>query len=116
VAEAAYKGERIVMIEPADIAQLHAEALVTEQLLKKLGLNVELATSEWGSAIKRINVKEPVAWLSGDAKRKPPWSYARFSPLYWFSCWRRCFPASGCSDARLLHQSIPKALWQDGAA
>ena len=60
VAEAGYKGERIVVIDPADIAQLHAEALVTEQLLKKLGLNVELATSEWGTAIKRINVKEPV--------------------------------------------------------
>jgi peptide/nickel transport system substrate-binding protein len=28
--------------------------------LKKLGLNVELATSEWVTAIKRINVKEPV--------------------------------------------------------
>jgi peptide/nickel transport system substrate-binding protein len=60
VAEAGYKGERVVVIDPADIAQLHAEALVTEQLLKKLGLNVELATSEWGTAIKRINVKEPV--------------------------------------------------------
>src|SRR5262249_44645354 len=60
IAEAGYKGERVVVIDPADIAQLHAEALVTEQLLKKLGLNVELATSEWGTAIKRINVKEPV--------------------------------------------------------
>ena len=60
VAEAGYQGERIIVIDPADIAQLHAEALVTEQLLKKLGLNVELATSEWGTAIKRINVKEPV--------------------------------------------------------
>jgi peptide/nickel transport system substrate-binding protein len=54
VAEAGYQGERIIVIDPADIAQLHAEALVTEQLLKKLGLNVELATSEWGTAIKRI--------------------------------------------------------------
>jgi peptide/nickel transport system substrate-binding protein len=60
VAEAGYKGERIVVIDPADIAQLHAEALVTEQLFKKLGFNVELATSEWGTAIKRINVKEPI--------------------------------------------------------
>ena len=47
-------------IDPADIPQLHAEALVTEHLLKRLGLNVELATTEWGTAIKRINVKEPV--------------------------------------------------------
>jgi peptide/nickel transport system substrate-binding protein len=60
VAEAGYKGERIVLLDPADIAQLHAEALVTEQLLKKLGLDVELAPSEWGTAVKRVQVKEPV--------------------------------------------------------
>jgi peptide/nickel transport system substrate-binding protein len=60
VAEAGYKGERLVLLDPADIAQLHAEALVTEQLLKKLGLNVELATSEWGTTVKRVNVKEPI--------------------------------------------------------
>ena len=60
VTEAGYKGERIVLLDPADIPQLHAEALVTEQLLKKLGLNVELATGEWGTIVKRVNVKEPV--------------------------------------------------------
>ena len=60
VAEAGYQGERIVVLDPADIAQLHAEALVTEQLLKKLGLKVELATSEWGTAVKRLQVKEPI--------------------------------------------------------
>src|SRR5215467_4483712 len=43
VAEAGYTGERILVIDPADIAQLHTEALVTEQLFKKLGFNVELA-------------------------------------------------------------------------
>jgi peptide/nickel transport system substrate-binding protein len=59
VAEADYKGERVVLLDPADIPQLHAEALVTEELLKKLGLNVDLATSEWGTTIKRVNVKEP---------------------------------------------------------
>jgi peptide/nickel transport system substrate-binding protein len=60
VAEAGYKGERLVLLDPADIAQVHAEPLVTEQLLKKLGLNVELATSEWGTTVKRVNVKEPI--------------------------------------------------------
>jgi peptide/nickel transport system substrate-binding protein len=59
VAEAGYKGERVVLLDPSDIMQLHAEALVTEQLLKRLGLNVDLATSEWGTTVKRVNVKEP---------------------------------------------------------
>ena len=60
VAEAGYKGERVVLLDPADIPQLHAEALVTEELLKKLGLKVDLATSEWGTIVKRVSVKEPV--------------------------------------------------------
>jgi peptide/nickel transport system substrate-binding protein len=60
VAQAGYKGERVVLLDPADIPQLHAEALVTEELLKKLGLNVELTTSEWGTVVKRVNVKEPI--------------------------------------------------------
>jgi ABC-type transport system substrate-binding protein len=52
VTEAGYKGERVVLLDPADISQPHAEALVTEQLLKRLGLNVELATGEWGTIVK----------------------------------------------------------------
>jgi peptide/nickel transport system substrate-binding protein len=60
VAEAGYKGERVVVIDPADIPQLHAEALVTEQLLQKLGLNVDVRTSEWGTAVKQIQRKDPV--------------------------------------------------------
>lgn len=59
VAEAGYKGERIVLLDPADIPQLHAESLVTNDLLKKLGLNVDLVTAEWGTVIKRVVDKNP---------------------------------------------------------
>jgi len=59
IAEAGYQGERIVLLDPADIPQLHAEALVTNELLKRLGLNVDLTTTEWGTAIKRVNMREP---------------------------------------------------------
>jgi peptide/nickel transport system substrate-binding protein len=47
-------------LDAADIPQLHAEALVTNDLLQKLGLNVELATTEWGTVIKRVLMREPV--------------------------------------------------------
>lgn len=59
VAEAGYKGEPVVLLDPADIPQLHAEALVTADLLKRLGLNVDVQTTEWGTVIKRIYSKEP---------------------------------------------------------
>jgi len=60
VAEAGYKGERVVLLDPADIPQLHAEALVTADMLKRLGLNVDVASTEWGTVIKRIYSKDPV--------------------------------------------------------
>ena len=60
ITEAGYKGERIVVLDPADIPQSHAEALVTNELLMRLGFNVELATAEWGTVIKRSNVREPI--------------------------------------------------------
>jgi peptide/nickel transport system substrate-binding protein len=60
VAEAGYNGERIVLLDPADIPQLHAMALVTADILKRLGLNVDLVTAEWGTVIKRLNVQLPV--------------------------------------------------------
>jgi peptide/nickel transport system substrate-binding protein len=61
IAEAGYKGEPIVLLDPADIPQLHAEAMVTADILKRLGLNVDVATTEWGTVIKRIFSKDPVA-------------------------------------------------------
>jgi peptide/nickel transport system substrate-binding protein len=60
IGESGYKGERVVMLDAADIPQLHAEALVTNDLLQRLGLNVELATTEWGTVIKRLLMREPV--------------------------------------------------------
>ena len=60
IAEAGYNGERIVLLDAADIPQLHAEALVTNDLLQKLGLNVELATTEWGTVVKRVQMREPI--------------------------------------------------------
>lgn len=59
VAEAGYRGEKIVLLDPADIPQLHAEALVTNDVLKRLGLNIDLITAEWGTVVKRVNTKEP---------------------------------------------------------
>ena len=59
IAEAGYKGERILLLDAADIPQLHAEALVTNDVLKRLGLNVDLVTAEWGTVVRRVNTKEP---------------------------------------------------------
>jgi peptide/nickel transport system substrate-binding protein len=60
IAEAGYNGERVVLLDPVDIPQLHAEALVTNDMLRRLGLNVDLVSAEWGTVIKRLYSKDPV--------------------------------------------------------
>lgn len=60
IAEAGYNGECIVLLDTADVPQLHAMALVTGDMLKWLGLNVDVVSVEWGTVIKRFNVQLPV--------------------------------------------------------
>lgn len=55
-----YAGERIVLLDPVDYANYHAAALVTADLFKKLGLNVDLQTLDWGTMMQRRTSQEPV--------------------------------------------------------
>src|SRR5260370_19681902 len=61
IAEAGYKGETIVVLDAVDTPTAHSHGLVGFELLKKLGLNVELATSDWGSLVIRRASKKPAA-------------------------------------------------------
>jgi peptide/nickel transport system substrate-binding protein len=61
IAEAGYKGEKIVVLDAVDQPNPHAHALVAADLLKKLGLNVEIAASDWGNLVIRRASKKPIA-------------------------------------------------------
>src|SRR5271169_405984 len=61
VAEAGYNGEKIILLDAVDQPLIHAEALVTTEALKKLGLNVEYVTSDWGTVVTRRASKKPPA-------------------------------------------------------
>ncbi len=50
---AGYKGEKVVLLAPTDIAVLKAQADVCWDLLKKIGLNVDIQAMEWGAAVQR---------------------------------------------------------------
>jgi peptide/nickel transport system substrate-binding protein len=50
IAEAGYQGERIIILDAVDLLTNYIHALVTLELFKKLGLNAELATSDWGQS------------------------------------------------------------------
>ena len=51
--EAGYKGEPVILLAPADQPIAYNQSLVTQDLLKKLGMNVDLVSTDWGSFIGR---------------------------------------------------------------
>jgi peptide/nickel transport system substrate-binding protein len=60
IQEAGYNGEKIVVLSATDQPIVHSQALVTAELLRSAGLNVELAANDWGTLINRRAVKEPI--------------------------------------------------------
>ena len=60
IAESGYKGQRIVVLDAVDQPNPHAHALVAADLLKKLGLNVEIVASDWGNLVIRRASKAPI--------------------------------------------------------
>ena len=48
-------------MDAVDQPLIHTEALVLTDLLKKLGLDVEVAASDWGTVVTRRALKKPVA-------------------------------------------------------
>jgi peptide/nickel transport system substrate-binding protein len=61
VAEAGYKGEKIILLDAVDQPLIHAEALVATDEMRKIGLNVEVVASDWGTVVTRRAVKKAPA-------------------------------------------------------
>jgi peptide/nickel transport system substrate-binding protein len=60
IKEAGYKDEKVVILHPVDLGTVAPMDDVTFDLLKKLGMNVELAASDFGTVTKRRNSKESI--------------------------------------------------------
>ncbi len=61
IREAGYAGEKIVIINPTDFPSIAPFGQVTFEMMRKLGLNVELAETDWGSVLTRRNNRGPVS-------------------------------------------------------
>jgi peptide/nickel transport system substrate-binding protein len=59
VAEAGYRGEKVVILAPTDFAVINAIAQVTRGLCDMLGLNVEYVATDWGTLVSRRASREP---------------------------------------------------------
>ena len=57
--EAGYTNERVVMIAPGDYPQINALSLVTADLMRRLGMNLELISADWGTLVQRRTSREP---------------------------------------------------------
>jgi peptide/nickel transport system substrate-binding protein len=53
IAASGYQGETVLLIAPQDIASVKALAEVTADILRRVGLNLEIATTDWASSIQR---------------------------------------------------------------
>ncbi|PHK96670.1 ABC transporter substrate-binding protein [Pseudoroseomonas rhizosphaerae] len=57
---AGYAGEKVVLLAPGDYPQINALSLVTADLLRRLGMNVEFVSTDWGTLVQRRTSREPV--------------------------------------------------------
>ena len=74
--EGGYAGEKIVLLDPTDQQNLHFLALVLNEHLKELGINVDLQSMDWSTLVSRRSIKDaptknpsgwnifPTAWPS----------------------------------------------------
>ena len=55
---AGYKGERIVYLVPTDVPRINAIAEVGADMLRKIGMNVDEISTDWGTVVQRRPSKE----------------------------------------------------------
>ncbi len=56
---AGYRGEKVMLMMPTDIPSVAALAEVTADLFRRLGLNLDAQTMDWGTAVQRRTNREP---------------------------------------------------------
>ena len=55
-----YNGERIVLMHPTDPPAYDALCQVAEGAFRRVGLNIDIQTTDWGTVTQRRNSKEPL--------------------------------------------------------
>src|SRR5207244_6183174 len=97
LAAAGYNGEKVVVLAATTIPSIWAEASVATDVLKQIGMNVDLQALEWGAVVSRRAVKEPpdhggwnifYTYLGGFGNISPGPNIANRSPgtKAWYGC------------------------------
>jgi peptide/nickel transport system substrate-binding protein len=56
---AGYKGEKVIHLHATDFPPITAMGLVAADMMKNMGLNVDVVATDWGSVLRRIVNTEP---------------------------------------------------------
>ena len=59
IVDAGYKGEKITYLEPTDVPRINAIAEVGADMLRKLGFNVDVIATDWGTTVQRSVSRQP---------------------------------------------------------
>jgi peptide/nickel transport system substrate-binding protein len=57
---AGYKGEPVVLLDASDFPVINALSLVSADLLKRIGFNVDYQSLDWGTVVQRRASREPI--------------------------------------------------------
>jgi len=57
--ESGYAGERVVMLNPADFTSIAPLGLIGQDLLTRIGFNVDFVSTDWGTVLSRIINRNP---------------------------------------------------------
>lgn len=60
LAAAGYRGERVVLLAASNIDAINALALVAQDLLTRIGMNVDYVSTDWGTVMQRRTSQQPV--------------------------------------------------------
>ena len=60
LAESGYNGEKAVLLNPTDLTTVGPFGNVTYDVLRQLGINVEMVATDWGTVVQRRVSREPV--------------------------------------------------------
>ena len=56
---AGYAGEKIIYLEPTDVPRINAIAEVGADMLRKIGMNVDVVATDWGTTVQRSVSRQP---------------------------------------------------------
>lgn len=60
LAEAGYKGERVVILAGTDVPRINAVSEVVAETMRQMGVNLDYVAADWGSVVSRATVRKPI--------------------------------------------------------